>query len=48
MILSLPIEILKVKYICAVIGTFETSFSHGKLSALPPANVAWQVRKGQV
>jgi hypothetical protein len=48
MILSLPIEILKVKYICAVIGTFETSFSHRKLSELLPANVAWQVQKGEV
>lgn len=48
MILSLPIEILKVKYICAVIGTFETSFSHGRLSELLPANAAWQVQKGEV
>lgn len=47
MILSLPIEILKVKYICAVIGTFETSFSHGKLSESLPANAAWQVQKGE-
>lgn len=48
LVLSLPIEILKVKYMCVVIGTFETSFSHGKLPELLPANAAWQVQKGEI